>query len=210
MLGKPNTPMTCSTKGVATLKQKESKVIKAQLPKKRKGPTGDSIFISDTSSDESDRPSTVNNGTIQMDSEGDNEERGDIELGMSAFNTYEKEKKKGLEWYLEHLKKDWNAPIYSFFYPMPDIGYHKDHCFHEFTCAAKGYQKRIHCYLDKADAKSTGNLWKHAKKCWGVEMVEGVDRMKDVAKARHSGITSGHWNGSIMAFLGKMLRSTEP
>ena len=35
-------------------------------------------------------------------------------------------------------------------------------------------------------------------------MVEGVDRMKDVAEARHSGITSGHRNGSITAFLGKI------
>ena len=82
------------TKGVATLKRKELKVVKAQLPKKRKGPTGDSIFISDTSGDESDRPSTVDNGTIQMDLEGDNEEREDIELGTSAFNSYEKEKKR--------------------------------------------------------------------------------------------------------------------
>ena len=97
--------MIRSTKGVATLKRKESKVVKAQLPKKRKGPTGDSIFISDTSGNESDRPSTVNNGTIQTDSEGDNEERGDIELGMSAFNSYEKEKKKRLRMILRTFEK---------------------------------------------------------------------------------------------------------
>jgi len=84
--------MTHSTKGVATLKRKESKVVKVPLPKKRKGPTGDSIFISDTSGDESDRPSTVDSGTIQTDPE-DNEERADIELGTLVFNSYERKKK---------------------------------------------------------------------------------------------------------------------
>ena len=35
-------------------------------------------------------------------------------------------------------------------------------------------------------------------------MVEGVDRMKDVAEPYHLGITSGHRNGSITVFLGKI------
>jgi len=95
------------------------------------------------------------------------------------------------------LKKDWNAPIYSFFHPVPTIDYHKGRRFHEFTCAAKGCQKRIRRYLDKADAKSTGNLRKHAKKCWGIETVEAADKTKDASEARQSGITSGHPNGSI-------------
>jgi len=59
------------------------------------------------------------------------------------------------------------------------------------------------------DAKSTGNLRKHAKKCWGVETVDGADKMKDAAEARQSGITSGHRNGSIKAFLGKIGRGKD-
>ncbi|KAF8484261.1 hypothetical protein F5888DRAFT_1626777 [Russula emetica] len=58
----------------------------------------------------------------------------------------------------ERLKKDWNAPIYSFFHPEPTIDYDKGRCFHEFTCAAKSCRKRICRYLDKGDAKSTSNL----------------------------------------------------
>ncbi|KAF8234241.1 hypothetical protein L208DRAFT_1262952, partial [Tricholoma matsutake] len=58
----------------------------------------------------------------------------------------------------EYLKKDWNALIYTFFHPEPTIDYDKGHNFHEFACTAKGCQKKICCYLDKADAKSTSNL----------------------------------------------------
>jgi hypothetical protein len=97
------------------------------------------------------------------------------------------------------LKKDWNAPIYSFFHPVPTIDCDKGRRFHDFACAAKGCQKRIHRYLDKADAKSTSNLRKHAKQCWGAETVEAADRMKDASEARRSGIASGHPNGSITA-----------
>jgi hypothetical protein len=82
------------------------------------------------------------------------------------------------------LKKDWNAPIYSFFHPVPTIDYDKGRHFHVFACAAKGCQKRIHHYLDKANAKSTSNLQKHAKQCWGAETIEATDKMKDASKAR--------------------------
>jgi hypothetical protein len=99
----------------------------------------------------------------------------------------------------ERLKEDWNAPIYSFFHPVPTIDYDKGRRFHEFACAAKGCQKRIRRYLDKADAKSTSNLRKHAKQCWGIETVETADKMKNASEARQSGITSGHPNGSITA-----------
>jgi hypothetical protein len=97
------------------------------------------------------------------------------------------------------LKKDWNAPIYSFFHPVPAVDYDKGRRFHEFACAAKGCRKKIRRYLDKGDAKSTSNLRKHAKQCWGEETVEAADRMKDASEARQSGITSGHPNGSITA-----------
>ena len=70
----------CSTKVVATLKRKASKVVKALLPKKkRKGPTGDTISLSDTSSTKSNEPSIINKST------GDVEEEADAELGMSPL-----------------------------------------------------------------------------------------------------------------------------
>ncbi|KAF8229874.1 hypothetical protein L208DRAFT_1284618 [Tricholoma matsutake] len=101
--------------------------------------------------------------------------------------------------YSECLKKDWNAPIHSFFHPVPTIDYDKGCRFHEFACAAKGCQKRVCHYLDKGDAKLTSNLQKHAKQCWGVETVEAANNMKDASKAHCSVIRSGHPNGSITA-----------
>ena len=53
-------------------------------------------------------------------------------------------------------------------------------------CAAKGCKKKVHCYLDKKDAKSTSYLQKHAKSCWGTKAVEAADKTKDVTKAHDS------------------------
>ena len=98
--------------------------------------------------------------------------------------------------------KDWNAPIYAFFKPTPMIQY-VDNCrVHVFECIAKcckgkGRDKRcVNRFLDKKDAKSTSNLRKHAKLCWGVETVEAADKTKDMdlAKkilARHGGLRDG-------------------
>jgi len=39
-------------------------------------------------------------------------------------------------------------------------------------------------YLDTTDAKSTGNLRKHAKVCWGEETVAAADQSRDIDAAR--------------------------
>ena len=36
------------------------------------------------------------------------------------------------------------------------------------------------------DAKSTGNIQKHAKECWGPEMVDAADQSKDAKEACHA------------------------
>ena len=41
-------------------------------------------------------------------------------------------------------------------------------------------------YLDTSDAKSTGNLRKHAKICWGVETVAAADGTRNVNDAREA------------------------
>ena len=43
-------------------------------------------------------------------------------------------------------------------------------------CKGKGNGHMIHCYLDTIDAKSTGNLCKHAKVCWEEEAVAAADQ----------------------------------
>jgi len=70
-----------------------------------------------------------------------------------------------------------------FFKPIPNIGYESGQCFHEFICAAKSCKKKVHHYLDKKDVKSTSNLCKHVKLCWGPDAVEAADRTKNVTEA---------------------------
>ena len=90
---------------------------------------------------------------------------------------------------LKRLSNEWNSPIYVFFKPMPSIVYIKDRRVHVFECAAtrcmgKGNGRLVRRYLDTSDAKSTGNLCKHAKICWGEEAVTAADNTKDVCAAR--------------------------
>ena len=75
------------------------------------------------------------------------------------------------------MAKDWTSPIYGFFKPRPAIEVVDGHRCHEFKCAAphckgKGVRPQIvRRYLDKADKGSTSNMHKHAKNCWGGEIV---------------------------------------
>ena len=64
---------------------------------------------------------------------------------------------------------------------MPLVEYVKDCHVHVFECKAKHCKgkangQQVCCYLDTTDAKSTGNLRKHAKVCWGDETVAAVDK----------------------------------
>jgi hypothetical protein len=77
-----------------------------------------------------------------------------------------------------------------FFKPSPTISYVKSRRIHVFECIAKhckGKGKSGRCvnrYLDTGDRKSTGNLQKHAKLCFGEEAVAQADRAKDVHAIR--------------------------
>ncbi|KDR67834.1 hypothetical protein GALMADRAFT_79372 [Galerina marginata CBS 339.88] len=104
---------------------------------------------------------------------------------------------------LKRLSKDWNSPIYVFFKPEPAIEYVKGRCVHVFECAAKPCKGRGGCYvrryLDTGDAKSTGNLRKHAKVCWGEDAVAAADDTKDVRAAREALGLMKNANRSITA-----------
>ena len=41
----------------------------------------------------------------------------------------------------------------------------------------------VHHYLDTGDAKSTGNLRKHARVCWGAEAVAAADETRNLGAA---------------------------
>jgi hypothetical protein len=97
------------------------------------------------------------------------------------------------------LSKDWNAPVYAFYEPVPEIGYEDGRRYHSFRCAARGCKQRIRQYLDKKDGKSMGNLRKHAKSCWGAEAVEAAGTVKTAAEAREHIAKPLQTNGSITA-----------
>lgn len=53
------------------------------------------------------------------------------------------------------------------------------------NCKAKGKNPRfVNRYLDKADARSTSNLRKHVKICWGADVVAAADKIKDLDAIR--------------------------
>ena len=93
------------------------------------------------------------------------------------------------DWSLERLSKEWDAPIYVFFKPMPTVQYIDGRKAHTFECGAK----KCHCrnrfvrqFLDKGDAKSMGNLCRHATKCWGEEAVAAANNTWDIKMAREA------------------------
>jgi hypothetical protein len=73
---------------------------------------------------------------------------------------------------------------------------------HAFQCLAKHCKQKtrsIQRYLDTGDAKSTGNLRKHAKKCWGDEVVASADKAKDVKEVRDTTVKGSLDSQSITA-----------
>ncbi|KAJ3513595.1 hypothetical protein NLJ89_g2859 [Agrocybe chaxingu] len=112
---------------------------------------------------------------------------------------------------LERLKKEWNSPIYVFFKSTPAIEYINDRRVHVFECAAKhccGRNGRhVRRYLDTGDAKSTGNLRKHTKLCWGDEAVAAGDKTRDVHAAREALAGMKDLNGSITSAFERVARS---
>ena len=49
----------------------------------------------------------------------------------------------------------------------------------KFKCTAHGCKATVRHYLDTKDAGSTGNLRRHAKSCWGTNVVSAADDAKN-------------------------------
>jgi hypothetical protein len=134
--------------------------------------------------------SNEDDDVIEVDSAEESEESSEAELGMVLkvlCNARGHLPKK----FLEKLSKDWVSPIYVFFKPTPTIEYIKERRVHVFECTApnckgKSNGRKVRRYLDTTDAKSTSNLRKHAKICWGEEPVAAADATKDVHAAREA------------------------
>lgn len=72
---------------------------------------------------------------------------------------------------------------------MPTVDYIDSRKAHVFECAARSCRCRtrfVRRFLDKGDAKSTSNLRRHAKVCWGDEVVAAADTTRDVKTAREA------------------------
>ena len=74
---------------------------------------------------------------------------------------------------------------------FPTYSGYRVHQVHIFECAAthckgKGNGRIVRQYLDTGDAKSTGNLHKHAKLCWGENAVTAADNTKDIHIAQEA------------------------
>ncbi|EJD38750.1 hypothetical protein AURDEDRAFT_46315, partial [Auricularia subglabra TFB-10046 SS5] len=89
----------------------------------------------------------------------------------------------------ERLSAGWGAPIYAFYSPVPRIGYEGSRRYHAFGCAAKGCKQEVRRYLDGKDTASTGNMTRHARKCWGDEAVNSAKEFKTASAAR-DGLTA--------------------
>jgi len=139
------------------------------------------LELSDGSDDNNNNGNDDDNGN---DDNEEPEESAKAELGQFNFSCYN-QKLKIYSICIERLSKEWNLPIYVFFKPMPSIKYIKGRRVHIFECAAthckgKGNGCFVRRYLDTGDAKSSGNLHKHAKGCWGEEAIAATDNTKDI------------------------------
>jgi hypothetical protein len=54
-------------------------------------------------------------------------------------------------------------------------------------------------FLNKGDANSTSNLWKHVKNCWGKEALHAAESAKDIKEARENVVNSLNCSGLITA-----------
>ncbi|KAG1768437.1 hypothetical protein EV702DRAFT_947804, partial [Suillus placidus] len=97
----------------------------------------------------------------------------------------------------ERLMKEWASPIYAFFHPTPAIEYHDQRRCHVFKCAAQGCNHKVRCYLDKKDAKSTSNMCKHVRSCWGEAALQAAIDCGNTEAARDGPIKSLLETGSI-------------
>jgi len=73
---------------------------------------------------------------------------------------------------------------------------------HIFRCNAQTCKQKtqeVKRYLDTNDAKSTSNLRKHAKRCWGDDIIATVDKAKNAKEVRATTVSGALDPESIMA-----------
>jgi hypothetical protein len=149
-------------------------------------------------SDKEDAESVIEiDGDAVMDDVGeiDDEE----ELGKSPVTRVIVSETDGIT---ERLAKDWQRPIYAFFDAVPIIEHVDGRRCHAFRCNAKGCKNKtrfVRRFLDKKDARSTSNMRKHAKNCWGADVVAAADKALNATEVRNTTVKGALQPGLITA-----------
>ena len=141
--------------------------------------------------DDGDKTETSSD-VSQVDNQGDETAEDDLSMCNNLDMNITLIKYK-----TERLMKDWNSPVYAFFDPTPQIIEIDGRCAHDFKCQAKRCKTKVRRYLDKGDARSTGNMWKHVRSCWGDEVLKAAGQAKNANEAREKIVGSFLRNGSI-------------
>jgi hypothetical protein len=95
----------------------------------------------------------------------------------------------------------YKAPIYAFYHPDPTVEVVDGRECEVFKCAAspcKYPSRYVRRFQDTKDAKSTGNLRKHALRCWSEEALAQAYKAASADDVRKSGIlASGQLSEAI-------------
>ncbi|KAG1844640.1 hypothetical protein DFJ58DRAFT_852836 [Suillus subalutaceus] len=145
------------------------------------------------SSPASSQQAVVHTEAEEEDSHSDNAKNDDVELVVT------KNEDKSATDELKRFMKDWISPVYAFFEPFPKIVEENGRWAHVFKCQGKGCKTTVRHYLDKGDVRSTGNMRKHVRSCWGEEVLRAADEAKDANEVRKKIVGSVLRNGSITA-----------
>ncbi|KAK2463721.1 hypothetical protein APHAL10511_004472 [Amanita phalloides] len=141
--------------------------------------------------------SSVGNSAIVV---GDSEDE-DVDMGDEVEVEKVVEPKEKLEEQLVWLMKEWTSPVYAFFQPKPKIDVvvvGDDECVsHVFKCWHKQCKVTVCRFLDKKDTRSTSNMHKHVKACWGDKALVAADSAANADDVRTFIVGGILKNGSI-------------
>ncbi|EJF62536.1 hypothetical protein DICSQDRAFT_13360, partial [Dichomitus squalens LYAD-421 SS1] len=101
---------------------------------------------------------------------------------------------------IERAQQRWRSPVYGFFRPDVEVSYKNGQRSHVFRCAAKGCKAEVRRYLDTHDRASSGNLFKHARACWGDEVVDHAIELGDADVVREKVVKAKLESKSITDF----------
>ncbi len=100
----------------------------------------------------------------------------------------------------DRISKRWSSCVYAFFKPEPTIKMYEGRRCLVFRCAAKNCGSPVRRYLDKGDRSSSGNLYKHARSCWGSEAVDQAKQLGDATRVRGTLVANILQNGTITQY----------